>query len=444
MNEFAQPNPTPYPVEDVNVALDMAYAEKPFLEVGLAAKENGLLDVADEMGERANRAGEAVFRTNQPEIDAEVEPVEQKLGIRYDSFSEAQTASKKYSDAFIDGALTDSLQVGDEKVGIKGFLDRVEMDESDRAVVSDPERVAGLYVSTSEMVARNLKIAVAPGVTPETTQQRRDIVKREKEAYLQRLADEIPQAAEQIKDWISADSKRGVRYPVDASEYKGFVVGGQDVLDAASTANGVRSNIKVQRQIGGTFIMGYSDSRVREKMANDDVSIDKRIYLNPTAEVTPEIFEKVLQAANEAGVSMQLKMFSRAAEMAMASSEKRLTGKEGGLRGDGVVVYVSDKDADQVLQMVEAIAKDNPDAFQGRRVSRVVQSVADGIGVGSQPKKSDESLTSSRAGMISEVVSSLKQLGLPAEAARAQFRKKVRERSIQEGINPDNLAFNAA
>jgi hypothetical protein len=115
--------------------------------------------------------------------------------------------------------------------------------------------------------------------------------------------------------------------------------------------------------------MAYSDGRVQEKMAGTSTILDKRIYLNPDMEATPRLFEQLLQAANQAGISIQLKMVQRATE-ALNAHLKAAKGDEVGLRGDGIVVYTDGEHADDTLAMVLALAQDNSDAFRGRPHSR--------------------------------------------------------------------------
>ena len=77
-----------------------------------------------------------------------------ELQVRFHTFEEAQTAEKKFSDSFIDGAINDNLRVGNEEVGVKGYLDKVEATENDDAIIADPLAIAGLYLRTTDMLPR--------------------------------------------------------------------------------------------------------------------------------------------------------------------------------------------------------------------------------------------------------------------------------------------------
>jgi hypothetical protein len=295
------------------------------------------------------------------------------------------------------------------------------------------------------MLARNLKVkvAVARSNNPEQAQLRREQVKQAKERFLAQLGEESPQAAEEIVGWCKGDTSK---FPVSALEYHGFKIDGADVLDAEGKgAADVRPNFKIQRQLGGEFVMAYTDSRVHEKMAGTDEVLDTRIYLNPDMEATPKLFEQLLQAANESGVSMQLKMFQRAPEAADAHKSKTKGSEAGGLRGDGIVVYVDGKNADKVLGMAIALAKDNPDAFKGRNTSRIPQKVAEGIAVGDEPiQMPGTSLTSHREKVFRYAAEKTRESGKQGEEARNMFRDLMRRTAIANGVNPDNIAFNKA
>lgn len=365
------------------------------------------------------------------------------LKVRFETFEQAQEAKKQLSDTFIDGAITGDLQVGSERVVIKGYLDNVERTAKDKEVIDDPERIAGLYLRTTGMLARNLKVAVARSSNPEQAQARREHVKQAKEAFLTHLGEEAPQAADEIVGWCKGETRK---FPVGALEYRGFKVGDTDVLDAEGKGSpDVRPNFKIQRQFGGVFVMAYTDTRVHEKMAGTDDVLDKRIYLNPDMEATPELFEQLLQSANEAGISMQLKMFQRAPEAASAHKGKGMGREAGGLRGDGIVIYVDGKNADDVLGMAIALAKDNPDAFKGRNTSRIPQNVAEGIAVGDEPvQMKGTSLTSHREKIFSYAAEKTRASGKQGEEARTMFRDLVRRTAVANKVNPDNIAFNQA
>ncbi len=362
------------------------------------------------------------------------------LEVRFETFEQAQKAQKQLSDAFIEGAINGDLQVGGENADIKAYLDNVEMTVKDKEVIDDPERIAGLYLRTTEMLARNLKVALARSDDPSRTQARIEQAKHAKKAFITQLGDEAARTADEIVGWCRKESNR---FPIGAVEYHGFRLDDIDVLDAESEGSpDVRPNFKIQRQLGGIFIMGYTDTRVREKMTGTDQVLDKRIYLNPDMEAAPGIFEQLLQAANDAGISLQLKMFQRTTEAAKVHRSKNQL-KTGGIRGDGIVIYVSSKDSDKVLEMVLALARNNPDVFKGRDTSRIPQYVAEGIAVGDEPVQMEgTSLTTHREMILSYAAERTRESGKQGMEARELYRDLVRRTAIANGVNPENIAFN--
>lgn len=385
-------------------------------------------------------AKENLFR--QPEAQELQNAAE--LAVRFETFEAAEHAANPLPDSFIDDALSDALFVGGEqKMSIKNYLDQVEMTDSDRELMASPERLADLYEQTSEVIARNLKLKFVRRGTQQEAEHRKSELKAAKDAFIDGLRESMPDTKSQIVSWSSGDQS----FPVGEMEYreKPLVIDGSDILNAETNKpDDVRPNIKVQRQVGGTFIMGYSDTRVESKMAGQADELQKRIYLNPDAEAVPVLFEQILQTANDHGIELQLKMLQRAPELATAQMYKQKGMEADALRGDGMVVYVGSEHANDVLDLVLALAKDKPEAFKGRQTSRVPLEIADGIAVGDEPLAAKgKSLTSHRAEMIEDIVSKVKASGKTGDEARQAFRRGIRALSERAGINPDNLAFNA-
>jgi|GEM_PF-1036089 hypothetical protein len=363
--------------------------------------------------------------------------VNQELKIKFNTFEQAQSAEKGYPDGFIDDYLDDKLKVGNEQVGIKGYLDKVAATDRDNSVIDNPESIAGLYLSTTEVISRNLKILVRPG----TTTERREVIKKAKDGFVSVLHDEASEVADQIVDWSEGKAER---FPNKGMRYHGLEIDGHDPLDAKdNSATDFRPNIKIQRQGGGTFIMGYSDKRVGEKLDGQDQELGKRIYLNPDPEVAPQVFEQILQASNEAGLSLQLKIFQRAPEFAQAHLTRAKGKTMDALRGDGIVIYTGEGQANDVLDMVLALAKGNPEAFMGRETSKIPQSVAEGIAVGDEPTGvKGKSLTSHRVDMFSYAANHVEKSGKIGEEARELFRNRLAAVAGANHTDPNNIAFN--
>lgn len=86
--------------------------------------------------------------------------------------------------------------------------------------------------------------------------------------------------------------------------------------------------------------------------------------------------------------------------------------------------------------------------FSGRKTSKIPQAVADGISVGSEPKRKPgtdkESLTSHRLVLLNTVARKVAASGKTGKEAREAVRRGIRYYAKQEGVDPDNIAFNAA
>ncbi|MDB5182104.1 MAG: hypothetical protein JWP13_867 [Candidatus Saccharibacteria bacterium] len=379
---------------------------------------------------------------------------EATIRIRYNTFEEAQQAEKKFSDSFIDCALDEHgggllpFTVGTEKVGLKGYLDKVEATPADEAIINSPEAIAAVYLNTTEMVARNLKVKVAKGTAPERVQE----IAAAKNEYVTNLKDEALEAANKIVAWAETGDPHVAPRPGEAFGYYGFKVGegdqAIDVFDQGSkSASDFHPNIKVQRQGGGNFIFGYSDTRVAQRMEGQKDELTQRIYLNPDIAATPLVFEKVLDAANKAGIPLELKMLQRSEELGAAHIKKSRNPDDGNaLRGDGVVIYTSGESANDVIALALAITQDRPEAFAGRKTSRIPQAIAEGVAIGSEPLRragqDAESLTSQRGRILATVAQKVADSGKTGQEAREAFRRGVAYYAEREGVDPKNIAFN--
>lgn len=402
-------------VSDPNLAWDMARAEKPYRELEHAAKKTGLADAALWLASRADSISDGVRKNDE------------KLPVRYNTFAEAELAGKGFSDRFIDNILGGTLEVGGVNCYlVKTYLDNVDLTPEDKAVVDSPDRIADLYERTTEVMTRNLKIW-----TPNNNAALRDRTMKARRDFLGGLRSDLSDTKSAIMDWCNGQG----RFPTDRVTYaKSLVVDGKDILDAEVSA-AVRPNIKIQHQMTTDFIMGYSDKRVAEKLSKQAPALGRRIYLNPDMEALPDVFEKVLQVANAKGIPLQLKMLQRTIDAASAHKSN-----SGYMRGDGIVVYVGEKDADVVLDEVLKIVRLEPSVFKGRRVSRIPVAVAEGVAVGDEP--TEQSLTAHRADILQEVVEKVRTSGSKGLVARDLFRKTFHDIAVQRGVNPDNIAFN--
>lgn len=355
------------------------------------------------------------------------------------SFEDAKAKIKKpFGDKFIDNALDGGLEIdGDKVYFIKSYLDSVSMTQMDNDVAHDPKRIAAMYRETSQMVRRNLHLLRSSTAGPGRIAE----IKAANDAYMDGLERQIPLAEQAIVDWC--DDNKSHKYPNLALEYHGFKLDGKDILDADSRPpRDVMPNFKIQRQLGGTFVMAYSDTKLREQAT--DKRNDRRIYLNPEIEAAPQIFEEILRVANEKGLGLQLKMLQRATELSsIHRRQKSKPGSRDTMRGDGIVIYVSHKYEKAVLDEVLAIAERHAESFRGRSVSRTPAKIADGVAISDEPGIRGESLTSHRSAIIEQTAQAARLSGLTGSARREFFRQEFRKLASQNNIDPSNMAFNA-
>ena len=141
----------------------------------------------------------------------------------------------------------------------------------------------------------------------------------------------------------------------------------------------------------------------------------------------------------------------------LACRSKILDARNGGKswvaseRGDAIVLYGGDDNADALLAIVESIYEANRDAFVGQDVARMPIRIADGVAVGSEPKglSGIESLTSHRAKVIDMTIKTLHEkaqaqnidLNTDLPRRNKNFRKLLREAFKLNNVNPDNWAF---
>lgn len=382
---------------------------------------------------------------NSPEnntYEPDEEEIKPELLIRYNSFEEARKVSRGgLSDYFIDEAITQRFT----ESYIKSYLDSVDITPKDQEIIDNPELIAQCYSDTTEMLIRNLMISITIDDNPETYEEKKRRVKKAKELFISHLKDQVPTACDEMIDWCEG---RTHKFPVDQVGYTGLDINGADILDSTNNKfPDIRPNFKIQRQQNGVFIMAYSNPRVNTKMTEDikkykAADLDNRIYLNPDINVTPIIFEQILRQANEHNISLQLKMFQRAPELASIHRKQTDGDYSPKLRGDGIVVWTNHEDTNNVLQLILSLAKENSQAFKGRKTSRIPQNIAEGIAVGDEPRVSNHSLTSHRAALLSHIALKTQESGKQGPEARTMFRQEFQDICTWNNINPNNIAFN--
>lgn len=418
-------------VPNNDITRDAAIEYDKHFDVARFAAEKGLGQLATSTLLEGQRSMDTILATD---VSAE-----SKIGIRYRTFDEARSAHRAgcnafTTDTFIDYAVNDKGPFSKYKFGMaKLWYDNMPLDASDNEIIHDPSKVQDYYTSTSQMVERMFKfLVVASG--PDDA---RNAAIAEKAHFKTRIASMRTEVSEKINAWFTGV---GNSYGMSAGFSHGLPLQG-----SKGGREGYRPNLFAQDQGTAYFIMAYTRQRVAEKVVGAESELTKRIYLNPKIVDTPEVFEKIYNTLSQNGMTAQMKMYERTNDL--LSAEKSLQkGFKEDFRGDGIVVYVKDDEADAALADILAIAEEHPDAFVGRKLSRMPQKIAEGIGVGEEPAgvNGKESLTSHRANFLNRVVASVRNSGKTGTAANAFYRSEFSRIAHEMSIDPDNLAFNAA
>ena len=367
------------------------------------------------------------------------------------SFKQFEEAGKQLPDSVVLDVMNDSLQSvpGETPRFLKSYLDQVRTDEFDNSFMDSADQLITFRDELTDFVSGRLAVKTSGKLL---SPQQKDVVVNKVESFKDKIEADRTEVTQYISDTYSGDRPP---IPRGALGYNGLTIttkdGTKDLLK--DKIPGIRANITMQREAAGNFVHYATKSYLAQRASGVKPELSKRIYLNPKIESSISIFKTVVDAAEAAGITMKGKVFDRTLEAVTRHEDNPA---ERTARGDGIVLYAGE-DADTLLGLVEAIYKDNPLAFQGRKTSRIPLKVAEGVAVGDEPTKlsSDdetESLTTSRAGAI-EIASALARqaLGLQASEkikpgqeaqALAAFRAAFQQTAIQAGIDPENLAFN--
>ena len=342
---------------------------------------------------------------------------ENDLLIAFESYESAKNHKRDLGDTVIEVALGYRRK---EHPFLKNYLDNVDITDKDRDIINDPYKMKQLLQSEHD-IFKNLHIIFSNAMTLET----QDSIKRKTSKFFR-------------KNFMEGAPPN--------LEYTGLNINNRDPLNINGRSDPeFRFNLKIQSQLIGGFIMGYSDERVKEKLSHTDRPKSQRIYLNPDPMFASQIFSEILKMSNEKGLSLQTKIWQRYIEF---SNLKDLDRSE--CRGDGIIVFTSEKDFNKVLSFTLDIARKNPEYFKGRMVSKIPQPVAEGISIGDEPLDPGYSLTSSRAELLEktaqEVLLAKKNIHVMGERSlntKQLFKYFLKENCKKMSINPSNLAFNS-
>ena len=369
------------------------------------------------------------------------------------TFAQLEQTPKPLSDEFVVRALGDELESapGQRSYFVKHYLDNVPQDASDVAFASSERAVVGFRSELADFIGTNIKIYAGANIPPDV----RASLTAAKDRYVRKLQGDKPEVAAWIHSWRTGSRPR---MPHSAYEFYGLTISSAgkkvELTDSGQSFSNLRSNITIQRDGVGQFVHWSSDNYLRARMKGEKTPLTHRIYLNPTAASTIDIFQQVLTVAEQNSLKIKGKVLDRSGE-AIDGVSRASSGKPAALRGDGIVLYVGEGEADTLLALVEDIYRANYDvAFKGRKTSKIPKAIGDGVAVGSQPNADSKkvSLTSHRSSAIEAAIAETRQslglhLGETVTGARRQlaldaFRRSWDAIAQRSGLDVNNIAFN--
>ena len=235
---------------------------------------------------------------------------------------------------------------------------------------------------------------------------------------------------------------------MSALEFHGFTVQRTDgkhvdLLDGNTPGN-VHANLFIQREIAGTFVHWTSKEYLKKRVAGNKPPLTRRIYLNPRTQDAVRVFREVVDAASAANLSVKGKILDRSSEANVMKAYNDQDAANRDVRGDAIVLYAGEDEANELLAIAEQVLNQNPAAFKNRDVSSVPLKLAGGLAIGDEPGEKGASLTSHRAGVLEEVASEVRNNDPGTKEARVKvFKALWKTAASQKNINPDNMAFNA-
>jgi hypothetical protein len=350
------------------------------------------------------------------------------------TFENAQEKNRPFSDEFVDAAVNGSLRVGDEKIQLlKAYFDQVPVDNSDNEFVRNPGEVKEYRDDLSDFVINHLRLIV-----PRSQSQHAEHLKVKKRAFLEKVDDDKKIIRDYI-DTLDRGREPRPRYPESAFDFQGLRLpteGGEADLLEGVEVSGIRANLQVQSGLTQSFLHWTSRDYLK-RQNNEKPKLTRRIYLNPRVRSSIRIFSEVIDAAEAAGLQVKGKILDRSGESELLTGSATRT-----MRGDGIVMYVSEEESNRLLGLIEDIYKNHYADFAGRKTSRVAMPIGEGVAVGDEPEAEGESLTSHRAKVMEGIIRTLQSEKLDEEARLRRYHELWRVAAKDAGINPHNPAFN--
>lgn len=350
------------------------------------------------------------------------------------TFETARQQSAPLSDEFIRGALSGDLRKpdGSKSFDIKSHFDTVLPDASDKEFFTNHEQAIQSRDELTDFVKNELKVKAAP--------ERGDEIKHAWRKFNEKLEEGKGAFRRYVEGRENRKTLKENPVPRSTLDFHGFVIDTADGQEAdlleVQTADAF-VNIFVQREIAGRFVHWSSDRYVDEKMAGSKPELTRRIYLNPRSQDAVKVFTDVIHAADREGLAVKGKIFDQTSNSDVMKRDMN------NVRGDNIVLYASETEAERLLEVANEQYRQHEAAFENRGLSSVPFEIAPGFGLGDEPMKKGESLTSHRSAVIDTIVMKIRQSG-EADPTRqvALFRRLWNEAAQRENINPDNPAFN--
>ena len=357
-------------------------------------------------------------------------------------------------DAFIVGALASKLRKVAHEGGstqlserennpwVKQFFDYVPADASDREFAANNQEVIKFRDELTDFVSEELKFYIPPN-TPQGT---KDYIVQRRNEFRQKIEGDKQKFRDYVKGREQGLSVSQNRLPSDALEFRGMTVptteGVKSFLREGSIG-GVRANLLVQNELKGRFVHWSSPNYLRARAGGTKPELTKRIYLNPRATDSVKVFKELIAAAAAADLTVKGKILDRSTESNVMKAYNEQNANDD-VRGDSIVLYATEAEANALLGLTEQIYINNKASFAGRRLTSVPLKVGEGFGVGDEPDEAKASLTSHRAGVIEGVLREVRDRNLPTKPEQIRLFRNLWDAAARNAnINPKNMAFNA-
>lgn len=301
----------------------------------------------------------------------------------------------------------------------KNYFDQINIPDSENELLQHPEDLINLRKKYTQFIVDNLAIGVA-GLT---TEQKKDLSDK-KAVYVKSL------------DANDRDYESCIKGEKKAMYFDNLLYQAPS-LKVSDNEGYIYTNIKFQ----DSFIHWRSNEYARHRLGGDVPKLQYRIYLNPDSRNIVDVFQKVIDEASANSLLMTCKVQDRALEL---SDEYRRPNRIGMIRGDGIVVYLENKnDVQNMLNYLLQMYQDNPNFFINRKTNKIPQPIVPGISLGDEPGIQGQSLTSHRVNFLEEVAQITRER-TKTETVNGieEFRRNLKDKASDYNINPNNIAFN--